>query len=115
LDGCTGFSRGWLLLELVVRRVPSRGVLPGVVPARHRRRVHRGDDVGRRRDLGAVGAEVPADVGILLAFMFLVNLLGAVLLLSALVAWLFFSDVPDGTSSLSRVLGHLCGMSEFDP
>ena len=49
-----------------------------------------------------------ADIGIMLTFMFFVNMLGAIILLPALAAWLVkpqdraAQDPPDGTSPCRR-------------
>jgi hypothetical protein len=60
-------------------RAPSR---PGQSP------VHRGDDDDRRGTWAFSALKFQADMGVLLAFMFFLNMLGALFLLPALAAFL---------------------------
>jgi hypothetical protein len=96
-------GRGRRLRHLPLRphRDPPRGrqdlqdgVLRGAERARHRDGVHRGHDDHRRGHLGALRAQVPGRHGDLLAFMFFLNMLGALFLLPALAAFLLKPHHP---------------------
>ena len=63
------------------RRHAARRVLRGAAPARHGLALHRRHHDGGRGDVALLDLRFQSDMGILLAFMFLVNAFGAILFL----------------------------------